>query len=152
MLEAAELAKSKARHPSQGTGKEEPQIRHLIVNGAEPHLYDCFNQCDLLISDISSVVTDFLASEKPYAVTNVASLPGRVFYERYPSAEAGVLRQAELARLQTEADAVRTAATTEARETAESEARVSDAVVLIVGVSIRCGADHDECVSARVAK
>ncbi|GAA2867842.1 hypothetical protein GCM10020220_066530 [Nonomuraea rubra] len=60
-----------------------------MVTGPVPHLYDCFNDCDLLISDISSVVADFLASEKPYAVTNVAGLPERAFHERYPSTEAG---------------------------------------------------------------
>ncbi|MEV4011033.1 CDP-glycerol glycerophosphotransferase family protein [Nonomuraea angiospora] len=98
MIEAAELAKSKARHPSRATG-ETPRIEHLIVTGPEPHLYDCFNQCDLLISDISSVVADFLASEKPYAVTNVAGLDERAFHERYPSSEAGVLIGRDLAGL-----------------------------------------------------
>ncbi|HEX4813336.1 MAG TPA: CDP-glycerol glycerophosphotransferase family protein [Nonomuraea sp.] len=98
MIEAAELAKSKARHPSRAAGVR-PRIRHLVVTGPEPHLYDCFNQCDLLISDISSVVADFLASEKPYAVTNVAGLPERAFYDRYPSAEAGVPLGEDLAGL-----------------------------------------------------
>ncbi|MFI9839496.1 CDP-glycerol glycerophosphotransferase family protein [Nonomuraea sp. NPDC051941] len=98
MIEAAELAKSKARHPSRATG-ETPRIEHLIVTGPEPHLYDCFNRCDLLISDISSVVADFLASEKPYAVTNVAGLDERAFHERYPSTEAGVLIGKDLAGL-----------------------------------------------------
>ncbi|MFI9589307.1 CDP-glycerol glycerophosphotransferase family protein [Nonomuraea sp. NPDC052265] len=97
MIEAAELAKSKARHPSSPGGA--PEIRHLIVTGERPHLYECFNDCDLLISDISSVVADFLASEKPYAVTNVAGLPERAFHERYPSTEAGVLLGEDLAAL-----------------------------------------------------
>jgi hypothetical protein len=97
MIEAVELAKSKARHPSNPGGASE--IRHLIVTGPRPHLYDCFNDCDLLISDISSVVADFLASEKPYAVTNVAGLPERAFHERYPSTEAGILLGEDLAAL-----------------------------------------------------
>ncbi|NUS01316.1 MAG: hypothetical protein HOV97_02010, partial [Nonomuraea sp.] len=97
MIEAAELAKSKARHPSSPGGA--PEIRHLVVTGPRPHLYDCFNECDLLISDISSVVADFLASEKPYAVTNVTGLPERAFHERYPSTEAGVLLGEDLAGL-----------------------------------------------------
>ncbi|MBB6555416.1 CDP-glycerol glycerophosphotransferase family protein [Nonomuraea rubra] len=98
MIEAAELAKSKSRHPSTTAGAA-PHIRHLVVTGPVPHLYDCFNDCDLLISDISSVVADFLASEKPYAVTNVAGLPERAFHERYPSTEAGVLLGADLSGL-----------------------------------------------------
>lgn len=98
MMEAAELATSKARHPSRAAGAA-PRIRHLIATGPGPDLYDCFNQCDLLISDISSVVADFLASEKPYAVTNVAGLPEHAFHERYPSTEAGVLLGENLAGL-----------------------------------------------------
>ncbi|SDH78339.1 CDP-Glycerol:Poly(glycerophosphate) glycerophosphotransferase [Nonomuraea jiangxiensis] len=98
MIEARELAKSKARHPSSAPG-ETSEIRHLVVTDQESHLYDCFNECDLLISDISSVVSDFLASDKPYAVTNVAGLPERAFLERYPSAEAGVLLGPDLAGL-----------------------------------------------------
>jgi hypothetical protein len=73
--------------------------RHRVVTGPEPHLYDCFNDCDLLISDISSVVADFIASGKPYAVTNVAGMAGHVFRERYPSAEAAYLLGPDLVEL-----------------------------------------------------
>lgn len=69
-------------------GAAETVIRHRAVTGAEPHLYDCFNQADLLIGDISSVVTDFVASGKPYVITNVAGLPPAEFRRRYPTAEA----------------------------------------------------------------
>ncbi|MFI6320475.1 CDP-glycerol glycerophosphotransferase family protein [Nonomuraea sp. NPDC050556] len=91
MIEAANLRAAKARHPSSGGGPRGAHIGHLIVTGAEPHLYNCFNQSDLMISDISSVVADFIASGKPYAVTNVSGQPERAFHERYPSTEAGVL-------------------------------------------------------------
>ena len=43
-----------------------------MVEGPRPTLYDCFNHADLLVSDISSVVPDFVASGKPYIVTNPA--------------------------------------------------------------------------------
>ncbi|EST24521.1 hypothetical protein M878_30290 [Streptomyces roseochromogenus subsp. oscitans DS 12.976] len=36
-----------------------------MIAGAGLRLYDCFN-----VSDISSVVSDFIASGKPYAVTD----------------------------------------------------------------------------------
>lgn len=94
MLERAELSRSIARHPA-GTAHAEP-IRHRVVTGPEPSLYDCFNQADLLITDISSLVADFIASGKPYAVTNVAGLPERAFRERYPSAEAAYLLTEDL--------------------------------------------------------
>ena len=43
---------------------------HIVVGSAGPSLYDCFNNADVLIGDISSVVPDFLASEKPYLIPN----------------------------------------------------------------------------------
>ena len=42
---------------------------HRVISGAEPRLYDCFNVSDAMVSDISSVVSDFIASGKPYAVS-----------------------------------------------------------------------------------
>ncbi|MFI6320708.1 CDP-glycerol glycerophosphotransferase family protein [Nonomuraea sp. NPDC050556] len=64
---------------------------HLVVDGPEPHLYDCFNEADLLVSDISSVIADFIASGKPYAVTNVADRPAGEFRDRYPTTQAAYL-------------------------------------------------------------
>ncbi|GAA3123183.1 hypothetical protein [Streptosporangium carneum] len=87
MLEAAELSGSIARHPAGR--RDAGPVRHLVVTGRKPTLYGCFNQTDLLVTDISSVVADFVASGKPYMVTNVAGMPEEAFRERYPSAEAG---------------------------------------------------------------
>jgi hypothetical protein len=47
---------------------------HKVVTGPAPRLYDCFNESDGMVSDISSVVSDFIASGKPYAVTDSAGL------------------------------------------------------------------------------
>ncbi|WP_157250522.1 CDP-glycerol glycerophosphotransferase family protein [Nonomuraea typhae] len=95
MLDAAELARSKARHPAGG--RSPAPIRHLVVEKGE--LYECFNQADLMITDISSVVADFLAGGKPYAVTNVSGMGERAFHERYPTTGAGVLLGQDLAAL-----------------------------------------------------
>ncbi|MFI6596254.1 hypothetical protein ACIBHX_08400 [Nonomuraea sp. NPDC050536] len=97
MLEATNLALAKARHPTSGTAGS--PITHLVVTGNEPHLYGCFNEADMMISDISSVVAEFLASGKPYAVTNVSGLSEKAFHERYPSTEAGMLLGRDLAGL-----------------------------------------------------
>ncbi|WP_244361426.1 CDP-glycerol glycerophosphotransferase family protein [Microbispora triticiradicis] len=78
---------------------ERTGIPHLAVTGPEPSLYDCFNEADVLISDISSVVSDFVASGKPYVVTNVAALSGDRFRERYPAAGAAYLLGPDLAEL-----------------------------------------------------
>ncbi|GAA3428348.1 hypothetical protein GCM10018953_55310 [Streptosporangium nondiastaticum] len=100
LLDRAELHRSMARHPSGGGRRPGAgAVRHLVVTGPEPALYDCFNQSDLLVTDISSVVADFVASGKPYAVTNVAGLPEQAFRERYPSTEGGYLLSADLREL-----------------------------------------------------
>ncbi|MFD8521116.1 hypothetical protein ACFV2D_14015 [Streptomyces capillispiralis] len=62
-----------------------PEGEHHIVTDARPELYACFNVADLLISDVSSVISDFLASEKPYAVANTSGLPEEAFRAAFPT-------------------------------------------------------------------
>ena len=64
---------------------------HRVITGPLPVLYDCFNRADLLISDISSVVSDFIASGKPYVVTNPEGLDEGEFRAKYPTAGAAYL-------------------------------------------------------------
>lgn len=52
-------------------------------------LTDCFNAADLLVSDVSSVVPDFLYSEKPFAITAMQGEPADEFVRDFPVAEAG---------------------------------------------------------------
>lgn len=52
---------------------------HKTVQGSRPDLYSCFNQADLMISDISSVVSDFIASDKPYILCNVSGMSDEEF-------------------------------------------------------------------------
>ncbi|MBA0049506.1 hypothetical protein E0L36_00825 [Streptomyces sp. AJS327] len=65
--------------------------RHQHITARGPHLYSCFNACDLLVSDISSVVSDFVASEKPYAITDVEGVGEREFRRRYTAASAAFI-------------------------------------------------------------
>jgi hypothetical protein len=60
--------------------------RHQVVVEATPTLYDCFNEADLMVADISSVLSDFLHSEKPYVVPNLTGLDEESFRTQYPSA------------------------------------------------------------------
>jgi hypothetical protein len=73
--------------------------RHRVVTGPLPTLYDCFDQADLLISDISSVVADFLASGKPYAVANPDGRDEDEFRAEFPTAAAAYLLDAGCAAL-----------------------------------------------------
>jgi len=65
--------------------------RHRVITGPRPTVYECFNQSDMLISDISSVVSDFIATAKPYMVTNPVGLADDDFRAKFPSAAAAYL-------------------------------------------------------------
>ncbi|MCH0541971.1 hypothetical protein I3F58_20855 [Streptomyces sp. MUM 203J] len=64
---------------------------HRVVTGAEPKLYDCFNESDAMVSDISSVVSDFIASGKPYAVTDSAAVGAEEFKQQNTAVRAAVI-------------------------------------------------------------
>ena len=68
-----------------------PSWEHRVVTGPEPHLYDCFNVSEAMVSDISSVVSDFLASGKPYAVTDSAELGPEEFKRQNTAVRAAVI-------------------------------------------------------------
>ncbi|MCG5467261.1 CDP-glycerol glycerophosphotransferase family protein [Micromonospora sp. LAH09] len=59
----------------------------------ELSLTECVNASDALVSDVSGVISDYLYSGKPYAVTDMGDAGDR-FTERFPLAGSGyVLRQ-----------------------------------------------------------
>nr|WP_051113554.1 hypothetical protein [Streptomyces davaonensis] len=68
-----------------------PEWEHQIVIGVRPTLFSCFNRSDLLVSDVSSVVSDFLASGKPYAVANTSGLAEDVFCKTFPTVRAATV-------------------------------------------------------------
>ncbi|MEW2129611.1 hypothetical protein [Streptomyces sp. NPDC005435] len=75
------------------------QIRHHVVVKQLPTLYECFNQADMLISDVSSVVADFVASLKPYVLTNAHDLPDEEFRAAYTTAGGAYLLDRACTRL-----------------------------------------------------
>ncbi|MER5785004.1 hypothetical protein ABT104_25330 [Streptomyces mobaraensis] len=68
-----------------------PEWEHQIVTGPRPALYSCFNQADVLISDVSSVVSDYLISEKPYAVANTSGMSEEEFLANFPTVTAATI-------------------------------------------------------------
>ncbi|MFE7649239.1 hypothetical protein [Streptomyces phaeoluteigriseus] len=68
-----------------------PSYEHRVITGAEPRLYDCFNASEAMVSDISSVVSDFIASGKPYAVTDSAELGAEEFRRQNTAVRAAVI-------------------------------------------------------------
>ncbi|MBQ1122380.1 hypothetical protein KBZ21_24920 [Streptomyces sp. A73] len=68
-----------------------PEWEHQIIDGPRPAIFTCFNQADLLISDVSSVVSDYLSSEKPYAVANTSGMSEEEFRATFPTVRAGIV-------------------------------------------------------------
>ncbi|MBZ4318166.1 hypothetical protein [Streptomyces huiliensis] len=68
-----------------------PEWEHQIVTGPRPALFSCFNQADVLISDVSSVVSDYLISEKPYAVANTSGMSEEEFLANFPTVTAATI-------------------------------------------------------------
>lgn len=64
---------------------------HVVDTRGLPRLNDMFNECDLLITDVSSIISDFMASEKPYVVCNSSGLSSEDFRSRNPSTRAAYL-------------------------------------------------------------
>jgi hypothetical protein len=65
--------------------------RHVVVTESLPSLFECYNEADLLIADVSSVVSDFLATAKPCVVANPKGLPDEEFRATFPSTSAAYL-------------------------------------------------------------
>jgi hypothetical protein len=64
----------------------------------EMSLIDCFNESDALICDVSSVASEFLQSEKPFAVTDMAG-EGDEFIETFPLARVAYVIDRQAAAL-----------------------------------------------------
>ncbi|MEG3631416.1 hypothetical protein [Streptomyces poriticola] len=84
-----------------------PAGEHRVVSDARPALYSCFNRADLLISDVSSVISDFLASGKPYAVANTGGLTEQAFRAACPTVTAATVLTPDAAGVPALLEAVR---------------------------------------------
>jgi hypothetical protein len=63
-------------------------------------IFDTFNAADAMVSDVSSVIPDFLYSEKPFTVTSM--VPGvdmEEFIKEFPLAQAGYVLAGDLSNL-----------------------------------------------------
>ncbi|WP_051795684.1 hypothetical protein [Streptomyces sp. NRRL S-87] len=75
--------------------------RHQVVTTQLPSLYSCFNESDMMISDISSVVSDFVQSEKPYVVCNPADMDPELFKQLNPASSAAYIMGPSCEEMQT---------------------------------------------------
>ncbi|SMQ17169.1 hypothetical protein SAMN06272771_3552 [Streptomyces sp. Ag82_O1-12] len=82
-------------------------LGHQVIVKQLPTLYACFDQADILVSDVSSVVADFVASLKPYVLTNANDLPDADFRAAYTTAGGAYLLDRACTRLPEILDSVR---------------------------------------------
>ncbi len=102
-------------HPASGTVRPAAaaarrRVTALLRDAGAPHvlaadqpdldLLAWFDRSDVLLSDISAVVTDYLATDKPYLVTNPRGLDRDEFRARFPSHHAAYVVAADLADLE----------------------------------------------------
>jgi CDP-glycerol glycerophosphotransferase (TagB/SpsB family) len=81
--------------------------RHVFGEEAESNLdvIECMNLSDAMISDVSSVVSDYLYSGKPFAMTAV-SAQGADFVAEYPIARASYVLNGDLSNLEDVLDSI----------------------------------------------
>jgi CDP-Glycerol:Poly(glycerophosphate) glycerophosphotransferase len=74
--------------------------QHVFGRAAEIDwdLPDCFNHCDALITDVSSVASDFLASGKPLSMVAIMQ-KGAAFREAIPMARVAYVIESDLSTL-----------------------------------------------------
>ncbi len=59
---------------------------------------DCFNASDAMVADVSAVISDYLKSQKPYAIVSVGRTPAQLL-EEAPAARAAYVLREDLANL-----------------------------------------------------
>jgi hypothetical protein len=86
----ADAARLAALHRLLAADTADTGRRHLWgeVATTQLSLVDCFNRSDALISDVSSVASEYLYSEKPFAITDMAGQGGG-FAAAFPLAAVG---------------------------------------------------------------
>ena len=91
--------------PHPASGQRRPDVPVAIAEieallAGEPHevlepgpdaLYDAMEEADVLLTDVSSVLSDWLATGRPYLVTNPLHLTVDAFRARFPTATAGTV-------------------------------------------------------------
>jgi CDP-glycerol glycerophosphotransferase (TagB/SpsB family) len=90
-------------HPASGGRRQDvaeavEEIERLLSSGAHRRLpdapealYEAMREADVLISDVSSVLSDWLACRRPYVVTNPQMLATAELHERFPTTQGGAV-------------------------------------------------------------
>lgn len=71
--------------------------QHVLVDAAGMTLNEALNSADVLVTDVSSVASDYLATRRPLVVTDPQRFGPQRFAATYPSLTSAYLLDAELA-------------------------------------------------------
>ncbi|CAN5412895.1 hypothetical protein BH09ACT10_BH09ACT10_08970 [soil metagenome] len=69
----------------------QPPNAHLHIDASGPDIFATFQVADVLVADVSSVLSDFLATGKPYAVCNTTDQSEDEFVVHVPAGTAGIV-------------------------------------------------------------
>lgn len=94
-----------------------PPDAHVVVEPGSLGLFSCFDEADTLVTDVSSVVSDFMVSGKPYAVCNPSDLDTAEFVRMFPSAGAGTV-------ISRDGDGIATMLAVASRAATDAQARI----------------------------
>lgn len=67
------------------------QKNNIVLVDPKETIFKYMNLCDLLITDISSVLNDFLYTQKPMILTNIRNIELEEFHLQYPSSQAAYI-------------------------------------------------------------
>ncbi len=114
LLERGDVRVIVRPHPTTGLADRRllrpvHEMRELVERAGGDHVWssvdgdlslvDCFNLCTIMIADVSSVMADFLRSEKALVVTDVDDLGEQQFHESYPTSRAAWVLRSDAANL-----------------------------------------------------
>lgn len=114
LLERGDVRVVVRPHPSTGLvdpslRAETQRLRAMVEAAGGDHVWstsdgplslvDCFNLCRVLVTDISSVLADFLHSEKPLVVTDVDRVGAELLRRKYPTVRGAAVLAPDAANL-----------------------------------------------------
>ena len=98
-------------HPFTGSARRElrPLLRKLTdlfnksanaeVYGPDTNIHDLMNESDLLVTDVSSVLNDYLYTEKPIIISNPSKISIDKYHQLFPSTRAAYVLKSEMSDL-----------------------------------------------------
>jgi hypothetical protein len=98
--DAADAKRIRAIHALLKSDQETSERTHVWGKRAEKEwdVPACFNASDALITDVSSIASDYLASDKPFAMVAITA-SGDAFREEFPAARVAYVIERDLSTL-----------------------------------------------------